>query len=235
MSDNGVITLDRDVVRRNLFPAAHASVEPWEDFPWHLDRRGFCDTGVPHSSQALALDYFGTLKGLGQTSRDAVLERIASSIDLPLGGPWQIELEWRDPANLLNEPTRTQVDAIARSPSAIILFEAKFGERDGGCCSQTNPTKNGLLQCDGNYRLQTNPTNGISSKCALSGKGIRYWDIVPEVMTLDSSASYLPCPFASSWYQWMRNIVGCGNDSGENGPFGELVSHPARTASSHTV
>lgn len=40
-----------------------------------------------------------------------------------------------------------------------------------------------------------------------SGKGILYWDLIPEVFALDAEADYLPCPFAGDAYQWMRNAV----------------------------
>ena len=109
--------------------------------------------------------------------------------------------------NRLRESRKTQVDAMASSPNALICFEAKFGERDGGCCTQTEPTKRGIIQCDGNYRMQVNPENGKTDRCALSAKDIRYWQIIPQVMNLDQSTDYAPCPFRGPWYQWMRNIV----------------------------
>ena len=46
-----------------------------------------------------------------------------------------------------------------------------------------------------------------SLRCALSGKGIQYWDIIPKVFHLDAEADHLPCPFAGPAYQWMRNLV----------------------------
>lgn len=165
------LPLNRDAIARNLFPTAHGAVDPWEKFRWHLDRSGTCDTHLPHSSQALAIDYFGTLNAIDAQSRSAVLGHIAEHLGLSPNGPWQIELEWTDPDNLLSEATQTQVDAIAESPTSIIFFEAKFGERDGGACTQTCPRKNGLIQCNGSYELQVNPWNGIAGKCALSSKG----------------------------------------------------------------
>ena len=51
----------RDKIKRNLFPAAHSAVEPWDEFRWHTDRGGECDTDKDNSSQALAIDVFGTL------------------------------------------------------------------------------------------------------------------------------------------------------------------------------
>jgi hypothetical protein len=48
-------------LERNIFHAAHQACEPWEQFRWHTSR-GAIDTHVPHASQALAIDVFGTIK-----------------------------------------------------------------------------------------------------------------------------------------------------------------------------
>jgi restriction endonuclease-like protein len=130
--------------------------------------------------------------------------------DVVVALPWTVELEWVDRTSLLSEPRATQVDAIARGRHTIILFECKFTESDGGHCSQTNRRPSTRKpQCDGNYRLQTNPTNGVKARCALSGKGIKYWSVIPTVFTYLPDADYAPCPFAGPWFQWMRNITLC--------------------------
>lgn len=74
-----------------------------------------------------------------------------------------------------------------------------------------------MEQCSGAYVEQVNPVNGVSARCALSGKGIRYWEFVPEVLALDPRSDYRPCPFASGWYQWMRNLVAARALSKESG------------------
>jgi hypothetical protein len=86
----------------NIFPTAHSAVELWESFKWHSGRDG-CDTWQPNSSQALAIDFFGTLRAIDQESRDLVFGRIASDVGLSPVGPWNIELEWEDGSNLLKE------------------------------------------------------------------------------------------------------------------------------------
>lgn len=95
--------------------------------------------------------------------------------------------------------------------SAQILFECKFTEPDGGPCSQKDALKSGehagVIQCDGNYKLQQNPVNKRSDRCALSGKGIRYWEVVPQVFQYKADACHEPCPFAGPWFQWMRNLT----------------------------
>lgn len=45
-------------------------------------------------------------------------------------------------------------------------------------------------------------------RCALTAKGIRYWEFVPEVLGFSADVDHVPCPFVGGWYQWMRNMVG---------------------------
>jgi hypothetical protein len=194
-------------VRDNLFPPALPAVEPWDEFRWHLDRKGVCDTWKKHSSQALTIDVFGCLKVAPQRERDVVLNALARLLRLPESDGWSVELEWKDHCNRLKEKRETQVDAFARSPRSLIFFETKFTEKlIDYCCSQTKPYR-GTIQCDGRYRLQTNPRNNKEDKCALSGKGIQYWEIIPKVFRYSKTAKYDPCPFSGIWFQWMRNCV----------------------------
>jgi len=199
----------RRSIEANLFPYAHAAVEPWEGYRWHSAAGEVCDAFKEKSSQALSIDVFGTLKL--HPRRDRLLDALALQLGLPPGGPWEVALEWHDPDNVLAEKTPTWVDAVARSPQALILFECKFTEPDGGVCGQTQPiTKGrraGLRQCTGHYRSQTNAANGREARCALSAKGLRYWDYVPTVFGFDADVNYTPCPFAGPWFQWMRNLT----------------------------
>jgi len=188
----------RTRLEHNIFPAAHQACEPWETFSWHTSAH------VAHSSQALAIDVFGTIK----TSKncDTILDALAQTLGLPTGGPWAISLEWDVRPSLLNEPRPTQVDVYAESPHAVILFECKCTEQDGGTCSQT-VKRNGVILCNGNYVPQIHHENDATNRCALSEKGIQYWDIIPKVFHLDAGTDYQPCPFAGAAYQWMRNLV----------------------------
>ena len=198
-------------IEANLFPAALPAVEPWQTFRWHSAAGNVCNSYKEHSSQALMIDVFGTLKVSPQ--RDRVLDRLALALGLPAGGPWDIELEWHDPDNLLREKTSTSADAIAASPHALIFFEGKFTETDGGTCSQTRPIPSGRHKgqapCNRAYTPQVNPANGRTASCALTGKGLRYWEIVPEVFSFPNDLGYRPCPFAGPWFQWMRNLTVC--------------------------
>jgi len=188
----------RTRLEHNIFPAAHQACEPWETFSWH---RG---VHVAHSSQALAIDVFGTIKT--SSDRDVILDAFAKTLGVPTGSPWAITLEWTARPSLLNEPRPTQVDVYLENPWSVILIECKFTEQDGGACSQT-VKRNNAIPCNGNYVQPINHRNDMTSRCALSGKGIQYWDIIPKVFHLDAQTDYLPCPFAGPAYQWMRNLV----------------------------
>ncbi len=188
----------RTRLERNIFPAAHQACEPWEKFSWHKSAH------VAYSSQALAIDVFGTIKA--SANRDAIVDMLAQTLGLPTGGPWDITLEWSARASLLNEPFPTQVNVYIESPSAVILFECQFTEQDGSNCSQT-VKRNGVTPCDGNYGENGTLEHDVTSRCALSEQGIQYWDIIPKVFLLDAQTDYQPCPFAGPAYQWMRNLV----------------------------
>ena len=209
-------TLDEATIlklKANLFEAAHPAIDAygWHSFPWHGNPGGGIDAYKIHSSQALAIDLFGTIKM--STDRDRIMDQLALRVGLPTGGPWSIELEWIDAENYLGELHRTRVDALARSPQALIFFDCKFTENDGGICSQVHPIrvgpKKGAVQCDGNYVLQQNEPDGRAERCALTGKGILYWDVIPHVFDYSRDGDYSPCPFAGPEYQWMRKLTVC--------------------------
>ena len=108
---------------------------------------------------------------------------------------------------------------MLESKSNLIFVESKFTESRPGSCSQTSRTKRGLRQCTGDYMYQINPVNSKMAKCALSGKGIRYWEYIEKTMVFDLSENFCPCPFKGSDYQLMRNV--CAAEA-----YGELVSKP---------
>ena len=194
-------------LRGNIFDGAHAAIGDWHTFPWHRDKQGHVQADKPHSSQALAIDVFGAIGA--SNAKDAILDALAIEAGLPPGGPWKIELEWTDGQRLLREPRPTQVDALAIGANAIMVIECKFTE-PGGSCSQTRRIQTGpgagQPQCTGRYELQVNARSGVRAHCALSGKGIRYWDFIPAIFDLDPAAAYAPCPFKEEGFQWMRNL-----------------------------
>jgi len=195
-------------VKANLFHRSHAAIDDWIKFPWHRDINGHIQTHKTESSQALAIDVFGTIKV--SEERDRILGALAFQCGVPGEGPWTLELEWTDPANLLREPRPTQVDAIAFGKRGFLVIECKFTEGGGGCSQPHKITRGahrGLRQCNGDYTLQINPVNRQEARCALTGKGVRYWEVIPGAFGLDPEQEYRPCPFKGDAYQWMRNVV----------------------------
>ncbi len=196
--------LSRDDLQ-NIFYGARPALDEVFGF-MHMSRTGQPDAAVPHSSQVLALDVFGTLKY--SQSRDRICDTLAILLEVPNGGPWEVHLEYVDPDNALNEAQhKTQLDVLLQGARSLIALECKFAETRLEPCGQTGKTGKGLVQCTGNYETQTNPSNGRTASCALTGKNIRYWEYVPRVFRLSPGESYHPCPFAGSWYQWMRTLV----------------------------
>lgn len=196
-------------IEDNLFPFVRSFVREQPLFPWHRDQYKAITASQVVSSQALAVDFFGTIQKLA--SCDDIFAEWIHHFELDLAGPWKIELEALVPEGVLGEPRSTQIDVLAKSNTGLIAFECKFTEPDGGACSQpraiSKGAHEGLKQCDGNYAQQINPVNQVQSRCALTGKGIKYWDFVPKVLNIDPDRDYRPCPFSGGWYQWMRNLV----------------------------
>ena len=179
-------------IKKNLFHRSLDIIEDFHTFSWH-QYKGNIDTDQINSSQAIAIDFWGCIHS-SPYKNELINELFGTEAE-----EWNIELEYTDCA-LLNEPTSTQIDVFLQSPQKVIFVESKFTEKRGGSCSQ--PPK----QCNRNYQLQINQNNGIRSKCALTGKGIRYWDVIEEVINYKKNADYIPCPFKGMEYQWMRTI-----------------------------
>lgn len=200
-------------IRANLFEAAHYLVDELPANLWHRDRSGVLTATRPHSSQALALDVLGTIRAL--PSLQSVAGAWADHLKLPSFGPVSIQPEFMIERALLGEPKSTQVDALIRGDAASALFECKFTERDGGSCSQTAkrelPDGRMVAQCNGSYAPQKNPHSTrrplTEDSCALTAKGVRYWDYIPGVLGVRADVVHPVCPFAGGAYQWMRNLV----------------------------
>jgi hypothetical protein len=95
-------------------------------------------------------------------------------------------------------------DGAASPHSSQALAVSVFGTL------AVHPARQGLRQCDGNYHEQTNPVNGRTARCALSAKGIRYWEHIPTYFNLAGDQDHKPCPFAGPAYQYMRNLLAAG-------------------------
>ena len=212
--ENQLLTSDETAqIRGNLFEGAQHIVSTLPPTTWHRDRSGSVTASRRHSSQALALDVFATIGALN--SRDAIANAWATELKIPNFGRATIEPESLIPRDLLGEPKSTQVDAIIHGSLASALVECKFTEPDGGACSQPTPRKRpdgkAVAQCNGSYAPQVNPLSTTSpaklASCALTAKGVRYWDYIPEVLGVRADVVHQPCPYAGGAYQWMRNLV----------------------------
>ena len=200
-------------IRANLFDAAHYLVDELPANLWHRDRSGALTAARPHSSQALALDVPGTIRAL--PSLQSITAAWADHLNLPSFGPASIQPEFMIERALLGEPKSTQVDALIRGDAASALLECKFTERDGGSCSQTakrkHPDGRKVAQCNGSYAPQRNPHSTrkplTDDSCALTAKGVRYREYIPDVLGVRADVVHPVCPFAGGAYQWMRNLV----------------------------
>lgn len=212
-------------IEHNLFRGARWVLTERPAFPWHRDGAGAVTASRLQSSQALAVDLFGTVERL--SSRDAIVDAWTDALGLPMCGPWCVETEYLVEPDLLGEPRRSQLDALAVGHDGLVVFECKFTETNGGACSQTRTLSRGahrgLRQCDGSYHVQTNPVTGSTGRCALTAKGVIYWKLIPELLAIDAEADHDPCPFAGGWYQWMRNIVAARALSVSAGKAGAFV------------
>ena len=184
----------------NIFPESISSISNFDTFPWHTDSNKNIDSYKVQSSQALMIDVFGYLSVC--KDKDKIINTAFNLED----SNWIINFEYTN-EQLLNEKKSTQIDVMIEGNKNIILIECKFTENDGGTCSQTKRIERfNKKQCTGNYQQQTNPVNGVTSHCSLSGKNISYWEYIPKIYDFSNQNDYLPCPFKGGHYQWMRNL-----------------------------
>lgn len=185
-------------IKENLFYRSQDAISDYEKFDWH-NHRGNIDTDKFNSSQAIAIDFWGCLE------LSPLKVRIINRIFNKSCDEWDIKFEFSD-RDLMSEIRPTQIDVKIESDTCAIIIESKFAENNSGRCSQLKKTKKNLIQCNGRYEDQINPVNNIKSKCALKGKGIRYWDYISSTTTFDIHESQNPCPFRNREFQWIRNI-----------------------------
>ena len=103
-----------------------------------------------------------------------------------------------EPLLVVRRVLREQIVILHRRLLAIV--------RDDEVCRRLMTTpgagpRRGLRQCDGNYASQINPANGAMARCALTGKGILYWQHIPELFGLGAEQDYHPRPFRGDHYQ----------------------------------
>ncbi|WP_366182972.1 hypothetical protein [Flavobacterium ovatum] len=180
-------------IEKNIFHRSFGATSDFKKSQWHKD------SDRANSSQALAIDFWGCVKLSPQ--KDKIINLFFDKKE----SNWEFIFEFTS-SSLLNEKTSTQIDVVIQSDSCVLFLESKFTEADGGGCSQIDSTTHYDFQCNGNYETQTNPVNNKTCKCALTGKGIKYWDYIDYLTTFSKNNEYQPCPFKGGEFQWMRNI-----------------------------
>jgi hypothetical protein len=165
--------------------------------------------GSMRSSQALAWSVFASLKATGKTH---LLARLQDDRGLPLFGqtsPDRLDLEY--PVSHLGEPQPTSLDAMAtwHTPAGAytVAIECKLTEADVGTCSMTRPgstrgSEQAPPRCDGTYTRQSQRTY----RCALSERGVRYWQHVPALFRWPADQDLRPCSLDAT-YQLVRNVL----------------------------
>ncbi len=129
--------------------------------------------------------------------------------------------------NWLGEPRPTSLDVLLKGPHGRIAVECKFTETAFGTCSRPRlePQKSGY--CDGSYTVQ----NRRKSRCALSERGIKYWEFLPALFDWPVGRDHRPCPFKDS-YQIARNALAVrSTPSGLTDTGHVLVVYDARNPS----
>ena len=87
-----------------------------------------------------------------------------------------------------------------------VAVECKLTEDDVGCCSRPNLKTDDPQYltnfCDGTYTFQMNR----AERCALTSKGIRYWEFVPQLTSWPADLNQSPCPLHRT-YQILRSLL----------------------------
>ena len=83
------LSLKEDRICNNIFPRALGTISDFKEFDWHNYARRY------NSSQALAIDVFGTAKT--SPYKDEIINEICKAVGAPQGESWDIEFEWDVP------------------------------------------------------------------------------------------------------------------------------------------
>jgi len=187
-------------IKRNIFFRAQDIIKNYSTFLWHDY------ASEQNSSQVIAIDIWGCI--VLSPYKDEIINSIFNECE----ENWEIEFEFRDRDNILNEgynpknlyDARTSIDVVLYCRDKVKFIESKFSENYFDICYYS---KN---YCNGNYEIEEYFKNQKKSgiyKCPFEGKKIRYWDFIPQIYNLpyDSNGNLMPCPFKFQ-YQIMRNL-----------------------------
>lgn len=94
------------LLRANIFRDAWPAIDDWEKFPWHKGSNRKTDTWKLHSSQALAIDVFGTI--YTSSAKMHIFNALARQAGLHESDQWSLFLEWLDPDNVMHEINEDQ-------------------------------------------------------------------------------------------------------------------------------
>ena len=206
----------------NLPPVVGQTVRNWEgchscSFPWH-HWHGIRSSRNLHSSQVLGLTLLGSFVGnrldlMGQALLSAGLLEPGEVVH-------ECDFEYK-PRDIFHEPVRTNVDCmlLVGNPGEVaspIYCEVKFLEVNFGRCS-----KRSRRLCNG---FPQATISEVANQCPLTKQGIRYWDLLPEI--IDQSTLRLGCPIQGPWYQLARNLLHLVREGGR----GFIVLSDARAS-----
>lgn len=153
------------------------------------------------SSQALAQSVFGAFKVAGRLD---LLSQVPAECGRRAFGNTTSEtrLSMETEVRTLNEPRPTQLDVYLETEGYRIAVECKFCEPEYTSCSRVRSDKLETPICDGTFTRQ----QGRHMRCALSERGISYWDFIPELFDWDAARDRSPCPLLPT-YQIVRNVL----------------------------
>ncbi len=167
------------------------------------------------SSQALAVSVFGTVLKRGDL---VLLAQVPDEGGRPLLLGFELadqpEFDYR--VTSLNEPRPTQVDLFLPGRQGHVAVECKLWERELAPCSQV-----ATHQCNGNYVFQAGQTPG--QRCALTEKGIAYWNYIPQLFRWPADRDHVPCPIRKP-YQLVRNVLAAAVDPERGQIWGQPVA-----------
>ena len=157
------------------------------------------------SSQALSQSVFANLRALGKLE---ILAEIRDDDGQPVfagpSGPEpRMTMEYQ--VTSLGEPRPTSVDAFFDGDYRIAV-ECKLAEAEVGYCSRPELKPNDAAYdreyCDGRYARQRRR----AALCALTARGIKYWDHIPRLFKWSATQEHNPCPLRTT-YQLVRNVL----------------------------
>jgi hypothetical protein len=217
-----------DPHRQHVFKTEHAFCNlftPGLDRLLPKDRRHRW-FGSMGSSQAPAVSVFGTMMKRGGLS---LLNEIPDEHSRPLLPGFvlagQPEFDYR--VTTLNEPRPTQVDLFLPGQHGHMAIECKLWERKLSPCSQV-----ATHQCNGDYAPQ--PGRAPERRCALTEKGIAYWDYIPQLFRWRADLDHFPCPIWKP-YQLVRNVLAAAMDPETGQIWGQPVAVLVYDASNPTL